>query len=264
MIRLPFGLTAALALPALLLTPWHAARADFHVVSPYEIDLGELEIEHNGSDTVDPRAGLGGNQSYTMELGTGLTSWWHSEIELGFDNDPGSGQPTLLTQVVSENTFELTEPGEYFADLGFYVEYGQSTTHGAYAASNELTFGPVIAKDIGRTTHTINLFLTRQLGPDQTSQGLDFTYAWQSRWNLWAPLSPAIEIYGDAGTLGASPRFSQQELRAGPVAVGSLNLHDLGLGSAGKLKYEVGWLFGLTRATADGTLRWRLELEIPF
>jgi hypothetical protein len=264
MIRLPFGLTAALALPALLLTPWHAARADFHVVSPYEIDLGELEIEHNGSDSVDPRAGVGGQQSYTMELGTGLTSWWHSEIELGFDNDPSNGQPTLLTQVVSENTFELTEPGEYFADFGFYVEYGQSTTHGSAAASNQITFGPVIAKDIGPTTHTVNLFLTRELGPDQTTHGLDFTFAWQSRWNLWAPLSPAIEIYGDTGVLGDVPSLSQQQLIVGPVAVGSVSMHDLGLGNAGKLKYELGWLFGATAASPAGTLRWRVEMEIPF
>ncbi len=257
-------LLAPLWLTPLCLVTSRPAYADFHIVSPYEIDLGELEIEHNGSDTVDPRAGIGGNQSYTLELGTGLTSWWHSEIELGFDNDPTIGQPTLLTQVVSENTFQLTEPGEYFADFGFYVEYGQTVTHGAYAAANEITFGPVIAKDIGRTTNTINLFLTRQLGPDQTSSGLDFSYAWQTRWNLWAPLSPAIEIYGDAGTLGRSPSLSQQELRAGPVAVGKLKLSDLGLGHAGSLNYEVGWLFGATQATAAGTLRWRLELEVPF
>ncbi len=255
-----FGLAAALAL---LATP-RAARADFHVVSPYEIDLGELEIEHNGSDTVDHRPGIGGQQSYTLELGTGLTSWWHSEIELGFDNDPTIGQPTQLTQVVTENMFQLTEPGEYFADLGFYFEYGQSTTRGSAAAANEITFGPVIAKDIGRTTHTVNLFLTRQLGPDQTSSGLDFSYAWQSRWNLWEPLSPAFEIYGDAGTLGRFRGVSQQELRAGPVAVGSLKLNKIGLGHAGSLKYEIGWLFGATQATATGTLRWRVELEIPF
>ena len=259
MTRLLGGLAAAVVLLASL-----AAHADFHVVSPYEIDLGELEIEHNGSDSVDNRPGIGGQQSYTLELGTGLTSWWHSEIELGFDNDPSMGQPTVLTQVVSENTFELTEPGEYFADLGFYVEYGQSTTRGAAATSNQITFGPVIAKDIGRTTHTVNLFLTQQLGPDQTSQGLDFSYAWQSRWNLWAPLSPAIEVYGDTGTLGSAPGFSRQQLLAGPVAVGELKLHELGLGNAGALKYEIGWLFGATQATAEGTLRWRVEVEIPF
>jgi hypothetical protein len=260
MTRLLFGLATALA----LLAPLRGARADFHVVSPYEIDLGELEIEHNGSFSFDHRPGMGGQQSYTLELGTGLTSWWHSEIELGFDNDPSLGQPTVLTQVVTENMFQLTEPGEDFLDTGFYIEYGQSTTRGAFATSNELTFGPVFGKDIGRTTHMLNLFLTRQLGPDQTSQGLDFSYAWQSRWNLWAPLSPAIEIYGDTGTLGSAPAFSRQEFRTGPVGVGLLRLNALGLGRAGQVKYEIGWLFGATPATSHGTLRWRLELEIPF
>jgi hypothetical protein len=254
-----FGLIAMLA----LLAP-QVARADFHIRSPYEIDFGELEIEHNGAAQFDRKPDNGGAQSYTLELGTGLTSWWHSEIEFGFDRDPGFSEPTLLRQVVTENTFQLTEPGQYFADLGFYVEYGQSLTRGRHAGPNQVTFGPLIAKDIGRTTHTVNLFLTRELGPNQDTHGLDFSYAWQSRWNLWAPLSPAVEIYGDSGVIGHSPRLSQQQLLVGPVAVGALQLHDLGLGHAGKIKYEVGWLFGATDASPQGTLRWRLELEVPF
>jgi hypothetical protein len=241
-----------------------AAHADYHVVSPYEIDLGELEIEHNGDAVFDRRPSQAGATSYTAELGTGLTSWWHSELELGFDRAPGGGQPTLLTQAVWENMIQLTEPGEQFADIGIYFEYGQSLTRGANAGSNEFTIGPVIAKDWGRTVHTINLFLTRQLGPDQTSHGLDLSFAWQSRWNIWAPLSPAIEIYGDTGTIGAMPAFNKQQLLAGPVGVGVLKFNELGLGRAGNLKYEIGWLFGTTAATARGTLRWRLEAEIPF
>ena len=102
------------------------------------------------------------------------------------------------------------------------------------------------------------------MGPDQTSSGLDFSYAWQSRWNLWAPLSPAIEIYGDTGTLGRSTPFAQQELLIGPVAIGSLRLDELGLGHAGKLKYELGWLFGATQGTRRGRCaggwRWRFLL----
>ena len=160
--------------------------------------------------------------------------------------------------------FQLTEPGEYFADIGFYVEYGQSTTRGAYAASNELTFGPVIAKDIGRTTHTINLFFTRQLGPDQTSQGLDFSYAWQGRWNLLGAAvagdrdlrrhrhvgqHAAVFATATAGRAGRGRPAQPERSWSRP---------------GGQLKYEVGWLFGATPATARGTLRWRLELEIPF
>ena len=64
--------------------------------------------------------------------------------------------------------------------------------------------------------------------------------------------------------LGRSPRLSQQQLLAGPVAVGAIRLADLGLKRPGKIKYEAGYLFGATQATARGTLRWRLELEIPF
>jgi len=259
MIRSICCLAAALA----VLAP-ATSHADFRVFSPYEIDLGELELEHNGSAVFDRRPDQRHAASYTTEIGTGLTPWWHSEIELGFNRAPGDNQPTLLTALVWENMFQLTEPGEQFADLGFYVEYGQSLTRGVNAGSNQITFGPVIAKDIGHTTHTINLFFTRQLGPDQTSQGLDLSYAWQSRWNIWAPLSPAIEIYGDAGVLGRSPRLSQQELLAGPVGVGQLQLSRLGLADGGKLKYEIGWLFGTTPASARGALRWRLEVEIPF
>ncbi len=253
-----------MAITALALLAPLGARADFRVVSPYEVDYGEFEIEHNGSAVFDRRPDNTGNRSYTLELGTGLTSWWHSELELGFEREAGSGQPTMLTQIVTENMFQLTQPGQYFADFGFYVEYGQSLTRGRYAASNQVTFGPLIAKDIGRTTNTLNLFFSRQLGPNQTSQNLNFTYAWQTRWNIWQPLSPAIEIYGDAGPLGASPRFQQQQLMIGPVGVGSLRLNDLGLGKSGKLKYELGWLFGATSASPQGALRWRLEVEIPF
>jgi hypothetical protein len=209
---------------------------------------------------------VGNQQSYTLELGTGLTPWWHSELELGFFNNPSAGQPTALTAVVTENMFQLTEPGEQFADFGFYIEYGQSTMHGSAPVANEVTLGPVIAKQIGRFTHTVNLFVTQELGPNQTNPGFnpDFNFAWQSRWNLSAFLSPAIEVYGDPGPLGKMPGFSQQQLIGGPVAVGNVHLNDIGLGHAGQIKYEVGWLFGLTSASPTGTLRWRLELEIPF
>jgi hypothetical protein len=253
----------ALLVALVLLAPL-PARADFHIFSPFEIDFGELEIEHNSDAVFDRRPDHIGATSYTLELGTGLTPWWHSEIEFGFDRDPGPSQSTLLTQVVTENMIQLTEPGEAFLDSGFYFEYGQSLTTGRNASSNELTFGPILSKQLGRFVNTVNLFLTRQLGPDQTSQGLDFSYAWQTRWAIWAPLSPAVEIYGDAGTLGSSPSLGQQQLLVGPVAVGVLQLRQLGLGHAGNLKYEIGWLFGATQAPGNGTLRFRLELEIPF
>lgn len=255
--HLLFAGLLALALP-------RAAAADYHVISPDEIDLGEVEMETNGAATLDTRPDHSHAASYTAELGTGLTPWWHSEVELGFARDPGPSQPALADAVVWENMVQLTPQGEYWADLGAYAEYGQSLTSGAHAGSNQITFGPVAAKDIGRTTETVNLLGTRQFGPDETTQGLDVSYAVQSRWNLSAAFSPAVELYGDAGVVGTSPRLSQQPILLGPVAVGVIPLSRLGLGQAGQFKYELGYLFGATPGSDRGTLRWRMELEIPF
>ncbi len=255
--------TARLITALALLAP-AAAHADYYLISPYEIDLGELELEHNGDSVFDNRPGQTRAASYTAEFGTGLTPWWHSELEFGFDRAPGAAQPTLLSQLVTENMFQLTEPGQAPVDLGFYFEYGQSLTTGVNAASNEVTAGLVAGKSIGHTLHLLNLLFSHEFGPDQSSQGTYVTYAWQSRWVLWEPLSPAIEVYGGPGIMGAFPRLTQQQLLAGPVGVGALKLHDLGLGSGGKIKYEVGWLFGATDASPRNVLRWRLELELPF
>lgn len=244
------------------------ARADYGIVSPDAIDFGKLLIQHDGDVGVSPRSGSGGAQDYTISVGTGVTRWWDAVIELATSHAPGDGQPSGVTQAVLTSTFELTTPGEAFVDASLYLEYGQSVTHGHGAGNgaNEVTFGPAIGKDIGPTTHTINLFLTRLLGPDQSTPGMDFSYAWQSRWNVWDKLSPAVEIYGDAGTLGHMPRLSEQQVMVGPVALGTLGLAELGLGCgpAAQLRYELGWLFGVTPAAPSGALRWHLELEIPF
>jgi len=152
---------------------------------------------------------------------------------------------------------QLTEPGEDWADWGVYFEYGQNM---ARQGANKFTIGPVIGKDIGRFGNLVNLFVTRQLGPDQTSHGLDFSYAWQTKWRLWEPLSPAIEIYGDTGSLTHSSSFNREELLAGPVAIGVSPL--TGIGLPGRFKYELGYLFGVTGGSPRSTLRWRLELEI--
>src|SRR3974390_1992387 len=255
--------SARLLATALVISVPGMAWAGYRVVSPDEIDYHELEIEHNGSASFDRLPANSGAQSYTLELGTGPTPWWHTELELGFNRDPGFNEPTFLNQIVTENMVQLTEPGAAIADFGFYAEYGQTLTTGKNAGPNEITFGPVIGKDVGRWTHTVNLFLTRQLGPDQTTHGFDFSYAWQRRWNIWRPLSPAVEIYGDTGVIGSNPALSQQQLLVGPVGVGVLSFHDLGLGRAGLVKYEIGWLFGATRASPHGAPPWRLGVENP-
>jgi hypothetical protein len=39
-----------------------------------------LEIEHKADAAFEQRPELNGVTSYTLEFGTGVTPWWHSEI----------------------------------------------------------------------------------------------------------------------------------------------------------------------------------------
>ena len=240
----------------LFLTFSGTARADYHIISPDDIDQQEWEFEHNGAAALDSRPANDGARSYTAEIGYGVNSWWHPELELGIDRDPGPGQATKVDSLVWENTFSLTEPGEYWADLGFYWEYGLATLA---KSPDAMLYGPLLQKDIGHTTETLNLLFGTEVGPNKDAQGTDFSYAWQSRWNLSRAASPAIEIYGDAGQVDRMPGFQQQQLLAGPVGLGVIPLQGIG-----NLKYEVGYLIGLTHATPDGVVRWRIEIERHF
>jgi hypothetical protein len=242
------AVAAALAWPA-------AARADFEVRLP-EAEEGEWELEDNGSASFDRNPSKNGLANATVEVGYGVNSWYHTEIELGYGRNAGPGQPIVYQGITWENLFQLTETGEYWANLGFYAEI----THAATPATpDDILFGPLISKDIGRTTHTINLFLTQEFGPAQTIHSPDFSYVWQSRWNIFPEASPAIEVFGDIGPLNHVPGIGGQQLMAGPTLVGGISL-----GSIGDLKYDVGYLAGLTAATPRYTVKWDLEWEIRF
>jgi hypothetical protein len=247
-----------LALAALAALAAPPALAELQVRMP-EVDYRELEFEHNGLVTFDTKgSALNGAQSYTNAIGYGVLPWW--AIELEGEMASGGGQNLTWTATTLENTFQLTEPGQYFFNLGFFFEYSQSTVH--YAPSG-VTFGPIIQKELNDvfgldTVHTLNLFLSRDMGHDAT-KATGFSYAWQSVIRTHPLISPGIEFYGTIDDIANAGPSAQQQHYVGPVLVGAANFAPYG-----KLKYEVGYLFGLTPASGHSAVRWKLEYEIAF
>ena len=230
-----------------------AARADFKVRSPL-VEYGEFEFEHNGSITFDKKgSGKNNDQSYTNAIGYGVTPFWKTELEGEWGAVPG--QNLRYDATTFENTFQLTDQGEYWADLGFFAEY----SHAASRADPEsFTFGPLVEKEIGNTLHTLNLLFGKQVGHGRTD-ATEFIPAWQSRWRLSPYAEPGIEYYADVADLDSPGKLSEQRHWVGPVLVGAYRIP-----SYGNLKYEVGYLFGLTRGTENGAARWKLEYEVRF
>lgn len=250
------NIVAALAFGASLLATAPAA-ADLQVRYP-TIDEGEWEFEHNGLVTIDSRkSGKNGLQSYTGSISYGATPFWKLEIE--GEASAGGGQSLRGDALTFENTFQLTPPGKYFIDIGFFAEYSQ--TRGR-RSPNEIVFGPIFQKELPNvfgvdTLHTLNLFLGREVGP-HASSATSFKYAWQSRLLLNPYLDPAIEFYGSIENLGRAGRYATQEHFVGPALVGGIGL------GFGKLKYEIGYMFGLSEAAPRGAVRWKMELEFRF
>jgi hypothetical protein len=249
------GTIAASLISVSLASP---AYAEFKVRSP-QVEYGECELEHNGSTTFDKKkSGLSNNQSYTIEVGCGITPFWQAELEA--ELGAPSGTNLRYNATTFENTFQLTPTGEYWADLGFFFEYSQSADR---RSPNSLNFGPILQKEgLGLagspSLHTLNLFFGKEVGHDR-SDDTAFSFAWQSRLRLDKLFEPGLELYSNIADIEKPGKFAEQEHRLGPMFAGNYSM-----GRIGEVKYELGYLFGLTRATENGAVRWRLEYEVVF
>jgi hypothetical protein len=230
------------------------ARAEFRVRLPV-IEEGEVALEHNGSYGLDRTPAKRGEQSYTGELEKAVNAWWLTEFEVEAGRDPGPDNRARLTALTWENLFVLTEPGEYWADFGFFAEYARGLPS---QSADQLTFGPIISKVIGPTVNTLNVFFGKDVG-NHAAGTTAVSLAWQTRLTVSRFFDPGIEIYSTPGTLTSFTPLQRQDNRAGPVFYGTLRSF-----GTSKFNYEVGYLFGLTRRAPDGTVKWKLEYEFRF
>ena len=247
-----------LAAPAILaFAAASPARAEFKMQYP-TVDYREFEFEHKGDVTFDQRGSpLNTEQSYTNEIGYGVLPWWEPEFEGEWTAAPG--QNLSFDAITFENTFAPFPQGKYWADLGFFAEYSRATSR---AAADSLTFGPLVQKETDvlglDLLHTANLLLTKEVGHHHATE-MPLLMSWQTRVRIDPLFEPGIEYYGQLSPVATPTEAGDPQHRLGPVVVGLYNLYRYGA-----VKYEVGFLFGMNRATEKGAARWRLEYEKSF
>jgi len=236
-------------------TPVHA---EFKLRYP-QVEYREIEFEHNGDTTFDKaNSGKSNNQSYTNELEYGITPFLRLGIESELAAPPGQNLTYAATAL--ESTFQLTPQGKYWADFGFFAEYEHAATRNS---ADSFTFGPLIQKEVPDvygidTVHTLNLLFGKEVGPHR-SDDTPFLLAWQSRLRLDPLFEPGIELFSEVDNIASPGQLADQQHRLGPMFAGVYSLAPYG-----KIEYEAGYLFGLTRVTEKGAVRWRLEYEIAF
>jgi hypothetical protein len=226
-----------------------AEAGDLKIRSPI-IESHELEFENNFT--------IGHSKTAVHELEYGFNDWLKLGVEAELAADPGHGFHYDSTAL--EGFLQLTPQGQYWADLGMFVEYEHTARQGDPRA---LTVGPLVQKEVQLagldTLHTVNALFTKQMGAGSVGP-LSMLMAAQSRARLSPYFEPGIEYYGTVtpGTHGDAPQH-----RLGPMFAGRVGLRELGIDAPGGIKYDAAYLGGLTHETDPSTYRVRIELELP-
>ena len=232
--RLPAQVLALLSV-AISNLAWGAAVNK--VFNPV-VEYGEMEVELRGFFTQDADPAKDGLQVNKLDLAYGATQWWFTEMEFVFERPPGGDHE--LEAIASENVFQISEQGEYFADFGLFAEYERVIG----AKVHEVVLGPIVQKQFGPWLATANLFFEQQFGSEKTEAGIEMKSSLQLKYRLGESFEPGLEYYA-----------YENDQNAGPAAFGLVRM------GKNKLKWQAAWLFGLTDISADNSIRWMLEYE---
>ena len=237
---------AAFSLVACVVAPHAHADPDDYVATP-AVEYGEREVElrmgTSSPTDEDPR-----QSAASLAFGYGVTPWWFTEV---YGKWHRSGA-TSFDAFEWENRFQLTEPGEYFADFGLLVEIERPRDRDE---GYELRIGPLLQKEFGPVQTNLNLLLERHYRASE-QEATEFGYQWQLRYRWRPALDFGAQGFGDFGAWNDFVPTDEQRHNAGPAIFGKFSL-----GGRNVLKYDAAWLLRLTNATPAQTIRAQLEYE---
>lgn len=239
----PLLVAAALAATA------PAQGADLKINPPSQ-EEGELDLEDNSAVLSDRGRSADAGQTHFGELGYGIRDYWWTEVETHWDNAGGDLRSRTLD---FENGIRLQPQGDYWPESAVFLEYD----HAVDGQSPETaTVGGLFRKDVGPSATVLNLLFDHDLGRNALS-GVRLRYSGISTWEVTETFAPGVEFFGVPGKLPSFDRASTQDHRIGPALTGAVEI-----AGVGALSYAAGYLFGLAPGAPNGTIIWRLELDI--
>jgi hypothetical protein len=246
------GVLAVVSLVVAVLTLFSVspAHADYKVYYP-NVEQGESELEIRGHADYDKDPAINNAQSYKVGVGHSFTDFWFTEIYVETKKDAGSS--SYDTEAYEwENLLQLTEPGKYWADFGFAIEYAHARKS---TDPNEWELMPIVQKQLGQQLITLNIPFVYETG-NNAAKKWELEYAWQYKWLGNPALEFGFEGYGKLGEATNWSPASEQTHQMGPSLFGKIKA-----GPGHAWQYQVGLLFGLTTASPEKTLYGNLEYE---
>ncbi|MBF0490743.1 MAG: FTR1 family protein, partial [Candidatus Omnitrophica bacterium] len=228
-----------------------ALADDTKIYSPLVVK-GEKEIEVQGSYDFDRRADKKNARAQQYALGYGVTDWWATEINGSMEqssDEEGAMSKPIFKHLSWENRFQLTQQGQYWVDVGAYLEYEQTFRHDQ---TNNVEAKILLERTMDRFVHTVNWIMEKEVyAYTGKTKSPEARVAWSSKYLFKPYLQPGIEYHADFGEVRLHHPYQEQGHQVGPVLYGKI----------GHIRYDLGFLFGISRGAADGELKWVMEYE---
>jgi len=224
-----------------------AGPADYLYTPKVERGELELDIKYGASSALaEQRA-----QEGSIGLGYGVTERWFTEAYVKQERIGGA----LATFAEWENRLQLLN-GETL-NMGFVTELEAPINGGG--APWEIRLGPLFQTQIGKLQLNYNVLFEKAFGNADESgvpYATNLGYQWQARYHWQPELQFGIQGFGEVGAWDKWEKASNQNHRMGPAIFGEFSLDN-----GGEIKYNFAWLFGVTTAAPNQTLRSQLEYE---
>jgi hypothetical protein len=239
-----------LAITGILLANAGIAGPADYVLTP-NIKQGELELD--ASYGAASNKGGARSQVANVGLGYGVSDRWFSELMLKLK----AGAAADSHYVEWENRFRLTAEADAAFVTGFVTELEAPLNAGA---PWELKVGPMFQMRSGSWQWNGNVLFSRAFGgPDE--QGVAYAtnlgYQWQAEYRRQSGLDFGMQGFGEVGAWDRWDTAANQNHRIGPALFG-----EMPAGGHEAFKFNAAWLFGLSQAAPQHTLRIQLEREL--
>jgi hypothetical protein len=247
--------TSRLLAAAILGLPVAALASPEDYIQVPGVEQGEREIDFKAG-TWQLRGDEPARQSRaSLGFGWGGTPWWFTEAYVKYDKtSPGRFRYDAFEW---ENKFQLTEPNQYFADLGLLVEI--EVPRARKVEGYEFKAGPLVQWDTGAVRWNANVFLQRvfrgEADPDQPRH-TELSYQLQAKYTIRRELEAGVQALGELGPWNHWEPHDEQQHRIGPALFGKVKLD-----GRQAIRWNAAYLFPATRGTPKNSFRLQAEYE---
>ena len=238
--------TALQSLIALLLM-CSPAYAIFNI-NTADITKGKLILESRNRIDEDDRPSKDGLQGHALRFSYGTSDRMTMEGQALWQELPRHGFEYTSTNL--EAKFRFYEPKDYWLDSAVKIGYEMHSDDGR---ADQLQARLILQKKIDKWTTITNINFAKEIGA-YTRNDLQSNLGWQTKYTLDRHFEPGFEYYANFGELAHMPSYENQAHRIGPMFFGEI---------VPNMKYQIGYLFGISHAAEDGSAKFFLRYEIP-